>query len=120
MISTAVSLRSSRGLSVISIRPLFSAEFTPSTPMNEERLVTSGSLRIDVGQRLLPARHLGEGDVLGRAGYALNRARVLDREEALGNLDILYAGQHDRPDRDNKNQSLVIEHPSEPVVICRR
>ena len=46
MMSTAVSLRSSRGLSEISIRPLLSAVFTPSTPMNDERLVTSLSLRM--------------------------------------------------------------------------
>ena len=28
------------------MRPLFSVEFVPSTPMNEERLATAGSWRI--------------------------------------------------------------------------
>src|ERR1700733_10652693 len=75
-------------------------------------------LKNDTGERLLSASHFGKGDVLGRAGYALNRARVLDRKEALGNLDILHAGQNERPDRDNENQGLMIEDPLERVVVA--
>ena len=42
----ALRLRSSLGFRLIRKRPLFSVMLLPSTPMNELRLTTSGSLRI--------------------------------------------------------------------------
>ena len=44
MISLTVLLRWSRGLRLIRKRPLLSVTLLPSTPMNDERLTTSGSL----------------------------------------------------------------------------
>ena len=44
--SLDVLLRSSRGFRLISMRPLFSVMFVPSTPMNDVRLSTSGFFRI--------------------------------------------------------------------------
>ncbi len=46
MTSLAVAARSSRGLRLIRKRPVLSVGFVPSTPMNDERLTTSGSFRI--------------------------------------------------------------------------
>ena len=45
MIALAESVRASRGFRLISIRPELSVTFWPSTPMNEDRLATSGSFR---------------------------------------------------------------------------
>ena len=51
--SEASILRSSSGLRLIRMRPLFSVVLVPSTPMKEERLSTAGSLQDHCGQ--LPA-----------------------------------------------------------------
>ena len=51
-------------------RPELSVMLEPSTPMNDDRLSTSGSCRIDIGQLLLAVRHLGEGRGLRRLGDA--------------------------------------------------
>ena len=46
MTSLAGCERSLTGFRLISMRPLLSVMLVPSTPMNEDRLTTSGSLRI--------------------------------------------------------------------------
>src|SRR6266704_3663244 len=46
MISDASDLRSSRGFRLIWRRPLFGVMLVPSTPMNDDRLATSGSFRM--------------------------------------------------------------------------
>ena len=46
MISVAVRVRRSCGASVMSMRPLLRVALLPSTPMNDERPVTSGSASI--------------------------------------------------------------------------
>ena len=46
MISLAVALRFACGLRLMRKRPELSVTFEPSTPMNEDRLSTSGSARI--------------------------------------------------------------------------
>ena len=46
MTFSASAERSSRGLRLIWMRPLLGVMLTPSTPMNDERLTTSGSLRM--------------------------------------------------------------------------
>ena len=66
------------------MRPLLSVALVPSTPMNDVRLATAGIREDDFGQRLLPLGHRGERDRLRRFRDALDRARVLHREEALG------------------------------------
>ena len=66
----------------------------------------------------MSARHLGERDVLRGARYPLNGARVLDREETFGNLDVLHAGQKKRADRDDERENLVIEHPLKRDIIA--
>ena len=43
MISLALAPRSLRGFRLMSIRPLLSVAFVPSTPMNDVRLATAGS-----------------------------------------------------------------------------
>ena len=46
MIAVMPDLRSSYGLRLIRIRPLLSVVLVPSTPMNDDRLSTSGSFRM--------------------------------------------------------------------------
>src|SRR5438445_5719746 len=46
MISDVSDLRSSRGFRLIWRRPLFGVMLVPSTPMNDDRLATSGSFRM--------------------------------------------------------------------------
>ena len=46
MISLALDLRASCGLRLMRMRPEFSVTFEPSTPMKDERLSTSTSVRI--------------------------------------------------------------------------
>ncbi len=45
-ITSVTPTRSLRGLSVMSSRPLLSVTLVPSTPMNDDRPATAGSLRI--------------------------------------------------------------------------
>ena len=66
------------------MRPLFSVVLTPSTPMIDERFVTCRILQDGIGQRLLPSRHLGEGNVLVGGGDALYLARVLMGKKPFG------------------------------------
>jgi hypothetical protein len=55
-----VALTSARpsGFRLISMRPLFSVVLVPSTPMNDDRLSTAGSLRM-TRPALLPLGHRG-------------------------------------------------------------
>ena len=117
MISVAVSLRSSRGLSVISIRPLLSAEFTPSTPMNEERLATSGSLRIASAsaccRRAISLKEMSWAAVVMPWIAPVSWSG----KKPFGISTILETGRRQGQNRDDQDQSLVIEHPAEPAVV---
>jgi hypothetical protein len=66
------------------MRPLFSVVLVPSTPMKDDRLSTSGSFRITLGQGLLALGHGRERNLCGASVIALDHAGVLHREEALG------------------------------------
>ena len=66
------------------MRPLFGVRLVPSTPMNEDRLSTSGSLQNDSSQRLLPFRQRRERNVLRSIGNPQNDARILHREKSFG------------------------------------
>ena len=70
------------------MRPLFSVVLVPSTPMNEDKLSTSGSCRMTCGQLLLALGHSGERDALRRIGDAQDHAGVLHREKPLGTIDV--------------------------------
>ncbi len=59
MTSLALILRSARGFKLIWMRPLLSVLLVPSTPMNEERLATAGSVRI------VPARACCRSTIAG-------------------------------------------------------
>ena len=64
MTSVALILRCFSGFRLIWMRPLFSVVLVPSTPMNDDRLSTAGSLRIPCRELLLPLGHCREGDAL--------------------------------------------------------
>ena len=94
------------------MRPLLSVVFVPSMPMNDDRLSTAGSFRIDSVQRLLPLGHRRERDVLRRFGDAQDHARVLHREEALGNDDVQVDRRHQRRDGDEQRGASDAAAPS--------
>ena len=91
--ASALMSRSPCGFRLISMRPLFSVVFWPSTPMNDERLATAGSSSIALRERLLALRHRGERDRLRRFGDRLDHAGVLHREEALRHEHVEQHGQ---------------------------
>ena len=88
--------RSSSGFRLMEIRPLFSVVLMPSAPMNDERLSTAGSCKDDLGERLLATRHVVIRDRLRCLRDALNHARVLHREEPLGDQDVENDREHKR------------------------
>ena len=68
------------------MRPLLRVVLVPSTPMNDDRLSTAGSLQ----NHLAPSccwrsRHGREGNRLRRFRDAQNHAGILHREKSLGN-----------------------------------
>ncbi len=81
------------------MRPEFSVVLVPSTPMKDDTLSTAGSCKYDVDQLLLALRHAGKAYRLRRFADAQDYARVLHREEALGNDDEEQHGRHKRGDR---------------------
>ena len=60
----------------------------PSAPMNDERLSTAGSARITLASSCCFCAMAFEPDRLRRLRDALDDARVLHREEALGDDDV--------------------------------
>ena len=52
---------------MIWMRPLFMVVFTPSTPMNEVRFSTAGSLQDDLGQFLLPLATMAGNEMVSGA-----------------------------------------------------
>ena len=66
------------------------------------------------------ARAIAANETVGPAcGDALHEAGVLHREEALRDHDIEQDRHHQRDDRDEQRQRLVIEHPVQQPVIFR-
>ena len=88
MTSLALILRSSSGFRLIRMRPLFSVVLVPSIPINEDRLSTAGSFKMILPSCLLLVGHFRKGDRLRGFGNALDDARILNREETLGNVNV--------------------------------
>ena len=80
--------RSSSGLRLIWMRPLLIVVLVPSTPMNEDRLSTAGSLQDHLGQRLLAAWPWPRRTRPAAPRRCPGSRRVLHREEALGDDDV--------------------------------
>ena len=62
-------------------------------------------LQDDLGQLLLLLGHRGKGDGCGRLRDALDHARILHREESLGDDDVKEDGQHQRAQRHQQGES---------------
>ena len=82
--SLALILRSSSGFRLIWMRPLFSVVLVPSMPMNEDRLSTAGSFRIILASACCCRAISPKRNRLRGFRNALDHARVLNGEEALG------------------------------------
>ena len=81
------------------MRPLFGVMLVPSTPINEERLTTSGILQDDARQCALAFGHALKGGRLRRLGDSQNHAGILHREEALGHDHVHVKRQDQRAQR---------------------
>ena len=85
--STADTLsRSSSGLSVIWMRPLFIVVLTPSAPIKDVRFSTAGSCRITSTSRRCSLDIAAKRDGLRRLRDAEDGARVLDGKKPLGTM----------------------------------
>ena len=62
------------------------------------------------GKFLLLFGHCRERNRLGRLRNGLNDARILHREESLGDNDVKNDGQHQRTQRNQKGHRLVAQH----------
>ena len=93
------------------MRPLLGVMFVPSTPMNDERLSTSGSFRITRARACWRSAMAVERHGLRRLGDAEDHAGVLHGEEALGHDDVERDRQDQRRDRDHQGGRLMAEHP---------
>ena len=72
----------------------------------------------DLAQRLLPAHHLGERHVLRRFRCAGDEARILLREETLGDADEQIAGERQVAKNTQQRRELVPQHDIEPPRIA--
>jgi hypothetical protein len=115
-ITSVTFLRSANGFRLIWMRPLLSVVLVPSTPMNEDRLSTAGFFE-DQGGALADAAPFPRRTPLGGFGHRLDLARVLHREEALGDDDKEYAGDDQRGDGDRQGQAAPLEHPVERALV---
>ena len=100
------------------MRPLFGVVFTPSTPMKDDTLRTAGSVERELREFLLAPAHRGKGDVLRRFDDALDDARILRREEALGH--VIDKGPRSRASVARKTSivvaAVVEHHPQHPAI----
>ena len=69
------------------------------------------------GQRLLPLGHGGEGNRLRGLGDAQKHARVLDREEALGDGEVEQHRGSEGGHGHDQGAGLVLEHPGERPAV---
>ncbi len=76
-------LRSSSGLSVIWMRPLFMVVFTPSAPMKEVRFSTAGSCRITFASSCCRSDMAVNEIVSGACEMPRIDAGILHRERSL-------------------------------------
>ena len=82
------------------MRPLFSVVLMPSTPMNEDRLATAGILEHRRCASACWRSAIAANEIdCGASGDALDHARVLHREEALGDEDVQQHGERERARR---------------------
>src|ERR1700675_1350189 len=111
MTSVTLPVRSLLGFKLIRKRPLFNVVLVPSTPMKEDRLTTSGSLRT------MSARARWRSAMVSKD--PLDQTGVLNREKALGNDYVKTDSDAKRDDGDGKRQRLAVQHPSEqPAIFC--
>ena len=76
-----------------------------------------GILQDDLGQFLLRRGHGGKGDGCRRLRDALDHARILHREEALGNDNVEKNGEHQGAQRDQQGEGLVAQDHLERAAI---
>ena len=118
MIWNASALRSSRGFSVMNMRPLFCAALPTPAP---SAIADGRDVRVGLDDRaelLLQLHHLGERDVLRRVGGAEQDAGVLLREEALGDDDEQIDGGGDGGEEDHQGHEAVAQHDVEAALVA--
>ena len=93
-----VTLRSSRGFRLISMRPVFSVGLVPSTPMNDDRLSTVGVLAGSTSrERLLALGHRARTrSICGASEMPWIRPVSCTGKKPFGIDDVEQHGQHQR------------------------
>ena len=116
MIASAVP-RFLRSPSVIERRPVFGVWFVPSAPMKDATLATPRSLRTTSATARLQVHHSRERHVGGRLRHGDDEARVFLREKPLRDDDREPTREHERADRDEERDELVVQDHLQPVVV---
>ena len=93
------------------MRPLFIVVFVPSMPMNDERLSTAGSFRMTRPSACCRSAIAANETVCDASEIAENHARVLHREEPLGDDEEEQHGRDQGGDGDGERRRLVAQHP---------
>jgi hypothetical protein len=109
--SLALASRSARGFRLIIMRPLLRVALVPSTPMKDDRLATAGSFSTTSATACWRSAMAGKRDGLAGLGHALDGARVLHREEALGHQDVEQHSEGQGARRHQQGQALALQHP---------
>ena len=100
------------------MRPLLGVVLVPSTPMNDERLTTSGSFRMTFAKRLLPLRHGWKRNGLRGFRDAQDHAGILHGEKALGNDDVTgKSSATNVPTVTTKRGRLMSQHESQDRAV---
>ncbi len=109
MISVADRSRSPCGVSVTSMRPLLSVALAAVDADERRQPLDVRLLEDGPRRRTLPIGHRGERHRLRCLGDHLDGARVLHREEALGDDDVQPDGQREGRDRHEQRDRLVAQ-----------
>ena len=83
-------------------------------------VIHGGVLQQQLHELLLALGHGGEADRLRRLADAQNHARILHREEALGNHNVEQQGSHQRADGDHQRDEAIAQNHLQGPPIRRR
>ena len=99
------------------MRPLFGVMFVPSTPMNDDRLTTSGSFRITAASACCRCAIAVNEMVCGGVRNAENHAGILHREKTLGHVIEKHDRQHQRAHGHEQRGRLMPQHQLQRSVV---
>ena len=121
MICDALSLRSSRGLSVRKKRPVLAVCALPvAAGLRAEALDVRIACRMNVAELVHQAHHFVGRRLLRRLGETLNNAGILDREKSLRDLDRHDHRQRHGGEEHAERDRLVAQDDVERAPVERQ